>query len=164
MGVLVRAATAADAGAVGSLLEEFQTYLRGLGDHTDFKFDDRVYLRDGFGPRPAFAGFVAEADGQIVGYLLYHYGYDSDQGERLMYVLDLYVRQERRGLGAGRALMERAAATAHEAGARTLAWSVYAPNALAFAFYERLGARYESDLKLMSWRPAERERQHERGA
>jgi GNAT superfamily N-acetyltransferase len=154
MGVVVRAATAADAGAVGALAEEFQDYLRGLGDRTEFRFDGRVYLRDGFGPNPAFAGFVAEADGQIAGYLLYHFGYDTDRGDRLMYVIDLYVRQARRGLGVGRALMERAAAAAREAGATTLAWTVYAPNALAFAFYERLGARHESDLKLMSWTPS----------
>ncbi len=151
MGVVVRAATAADAGAVGALAEEFQDYLRGLGDRTEFRFDGQTYLRDGFGPNPAFAGFVAEADGQIAGYLLYHFGYDTDRGDRLMYVIDLYVRQVRRGLGVGRALMERAAATAREAGASSLIWTVYAPNALALAFYERLGARFESDLKLMSW-------------
>src|SRR5579862_2942020 len=43
-------------------------------------FQDGQYLRDGFGPHPAFFGLVAEVDGSVEGYLLNHHGYDTDRG------------------------------------------------------------------------------------
>ena len=101
----IRAATDADAQAIGRLEQEFQACLRALGDQTAFAFTAETYLRDGFGPNPAFAGLVAELAGKVVGYLLYHLGYDTDRALRLMYVIDLYVREAKRRCGAGEALM-----------------------------------------------------------
>ena len=147
----IRAATANDAVAIGELAQQFATYLRSLGDPTDFRFNAETYLRDGFGPPPAFAGLVAEVDGRVVGYLLYHFGYDTDRAMRLLHVIDLYVHEGARRHGAGRALMHAAAHICRQAGGRELFWSVYAPNTLAAEFYERLGARYTKDLKFMYW-------------
>jgi len=152
MTITIRPATAYDAVEIGQLAEQFAAYLRSLGDPTDFKFDADTYLRDGFGPNPAFAGLVAEADDQVVGYLLYHFGYDTDQAIRIMHVVDLYVREDRRSQGVGTALMREAARVCQATGGRALLWTVYAPNKLAARFYERLGADYIEDLKLMVWR------------
>ena len=151
MSVNIRAATAADAQAIGKLVQEFQAYLRALGDQTAFAFTAETYLRDGFGPNPAFAGLVAELDGEVVGYLLYHFGYDTDRAMRLMYVIDLYVREAKRRCGAGEDLMRAAAVICREAGGRELIWSVFTPNTLAFQFYERLGAKRIQELEFMSW-------------
>ena len=147
----IRTATVADADAIGELAKEFQVYLRALGDGTRFAFTAETYLRDGFGPRPAFAGLVAELDGEVVGYLLYHFGYDTDRAMRLMFVIDLYVREINRRRGIGEALMRAAARTCREAGGRELIWSVLIPNKLAFPFYEHLGAKYIHGLKFMGW-------------
>lgn len=149
LSVNIRPATASDAEAVGRLAREFADYLRNLGDLSDFRFTAQTYLRDGFGPNPAFCGLVAEVEGAVVGYMLYHFGYDTDRAERIMHVVDLYVNDSYRRRGAGRALMAEAARICRESGAVALTWTVYAPNALAAAFYKRLGARYASDLKIM---------------
>ena len=130
----IREATRDDANIVGVLAEEFADYLRSLGDKTSFQFNARTYLRDGFGDKPAFKGFVAEIDEEIVGYLLYHFGYDTDLAIRILHVVDLYVRPPYRLRGAG---------------VKRLFWSVYSPNRSALKFYERLGARYTKDLKFM---------------
>ncbi|MBI3943435.1 MAG: GNAT family N-acetyltransferase [Chloroflexi bacterium] len=151
MDFIVRAATAADAPAVGQLAQEFAAYLRDLGDMTDFQLDEAAVRRDGFGPNPAFTGLVVEKDGQIVGYLLYHFGYDTDRAMRLLHVVDLYVRQDARRSGIGRALMLAAADICRQAGGGVLFWSVFKPNKLAAEFYRRLGARYVSDLDFMVW-------------
>lgn len=45
----LRPATANDAEAVGAQVAEFQAYLRGLGDRTQYQFGATEYLRDGFG-------------------------------------------------------------------------------------------------------------------
>lgn len=149
MALNVRPAAVADAEAVGKLARQFAGYLRSLGDTTDFKLSAEAYLRDGFGPKPAFAGLVAEVDGNVIGYLLFHFGYDSDRAARNLHIVDLHVDVKARKRGAGRALMTEAANIAREGDAHELVWSVYHANALAAAFYDRLGAQRIADLFFM---------------
>jgi ribosomal protein S18 acetylase RimI-like enzyme len=95
---------------------------------------------------------VAEQDGNVIGYLLYRFGYDSDSAARNLHILDLYVDFEARKQGAGRALMTAAASVAREKGAQELIWAVYHANAPAAAFYERLGAQRITDVFFMKLR------------
>ena len=89
--LIIRPALASDAQSIGNLARQFASYLRELGDLTDFKLTANAYLRDGFRTTSAFAGLVAEDQGKVIGYLLYHFGYDSDRAARNMHVVDLYV-------------------------------------------------------------------------
>ena len=148
----IRAATADDAEAVGRLARQFADYLRGLGDTSDFKLNAETYLRDGFGTNPAFSGLIAEQDGDIVGYLLYHFGYDTDSAARILHVVDLYVVENERRRGIGKALMSAAAKLSRDAGGMELFWSVYVHNKAAATFYESLGARYTRGLVFMAIR------------
>jgi len=105
----IRSATPKDAEAIGRLAHEFAEYLRSLGDAGVVQFDAKAYLRDGFSLNPAFPGLVAEHNGEIIGYLLYHPGYDVDYVTRTLHIVDLYVQERWRRQGVGRALMEEAA-------------------------------------------------------
>src|SRR5258706_14325509 len=116
MAFSIRAALASDAPAVGRLAKQFASYLRTLGDQADFKLTAEAYLRDGFGLRPAFKGLVAEEDGKVIGYLLLHFGYDSDGAYRNLHIVDLYVDFRARKKGVGRALVKAAAGIARQAG------------------------------------------------
>jgi len=107
--LIIRPALASDAQSIGNLARQFASYLSELGDLTDFKLTANAYLRDGFGTKPAFAGLVAEDQGKVIGYLLYHFGYDSDRAAR--------------NQGVGKALMARAASIAREASAEEIIWS-----------------------------------------
>lgn len=149
--LVIRAATRDDAEAIGELARQFADYLRSLGDPADFRFNAEAYLRDGFGSNPAFSGLVAELNGQVAGYLLYNFSYDTDKAITLLHVLDLYVHDSARHHGAGRALMQAAATICREAGGSELVWTVYSRNRLAFTFYENLGAQYAKDLQIMYW-------------
>lgn len=149
MRYIVRSAIAQDANDIGELAQEFADYLRVLGDPSDFRFDADAYLRDGFGANSAFSGLVAESNGEILGYLLYHQGYEVDEATRNLHIIDLYVRGQWRRRGVGRALMEEAARVCRRLGGAQLFWSVYVRNEAAFAFYEGLGARYTQDLRFM---------------
>ena len=148
----IRAASADDAPSVGKLARQFADYLRSLGDTSDFKMNAQTYLRDGFGTNPAFSGLVAEQGDDIVGYLLYHFGYDTDNAARILHVVDLYVNERGRRQGVGKALMSAAAKLSRDAGAMELFWSLYVHNKLAASFYESLGARYTKDLLFMTIR------------
>ncbi len=146
----IRKATANDAPQVGALIAEFQQYLRDLGDTTQFAFGADAYLRDGFGDRPAFEGLVAENGDTIVGYALYHPGYNTDQAQRVLFMVDLYVRQTSRGQGVGEALMRSVAEAGRAQNAWAIVWAVFKPNKLAARFYQRLGAQYIKDLDWMT--------------
>lgn len=146
---LVREARLTDVPAIAALAQEFAQYMRGLGELTELRLDAEALERDGFGADPAFDGLVAEVAGKVVGYLLYHGGYDTDAACRLLVVADLFVTESARGFGVGAALMQRARLIAMSRGAKQLAWSVYRPNALARGFYEQIGGRYVEDLDQM---------------
>ncbi len=149
MGIVVRPATRDDARSIARMWRDFAGYLRELGDTDNQSFSEDVFLRDGFGPDPAFFGFIAERHGNAVGYLLYHFGYDVDQATRVVHVVDLWVDPRARRAGIGRALMNAAAERGHAKGATEMFWSVFGPNKLAADFYERLGARFHQELRFM---------------
>jgi len=151
MSISIRAATAADAERVINLYDEFTQYLLALGveDDADCNLTPEIYRRDGFGPNPAFFGLIAESDGEVFGYLLYHFGYDTELADRVMYILDLYVTQAQRMRGAGASLMAHAKSICRDANATEILWSVYKPNQAARKFYQHLGAEIIDDLDYM---------------
>jgi GNAT superfamily N-acetyltransferase len=149
MTVAIRPLTAADADSYIRMWSNFAGYLRNLGDSDEQGMTKEKFLRDGFGPDPAFAGLIAEAEGRPQGYLLYHLGYDVDRAIRILHVADLWVEPDQRRHGVGRALMAAAAEVARRKNAPELIWAVFKPNKLAVAFYERLGAEYFREIDFM---------------
>lgn len=112
---------------------------RALGVDMDSFTPERV-REDAFGPMPLVSILVGEVDGRAAGYAFYHTGYDSDVAARSLVVVDLYVDEEARGRGLGRALMAGLAREALRLGARSLTGGVLDSNAKALAFYRSLGA------------------------
>ncbi len=146
----IRQAVREDARSVEELENEFSNDLRSIGITAESSFNAECYLRDGFGPNPAFSGLVADAGAELIGYLLYHWGYEVEDAARILYVIDLYVRRNSRRHGVGRALMDEAVTVCRGMGGSQICWSVYDSNALAFKFYEGLGASYTEDERLMN--------------
>ena len=151
MPTTIRASTAHDGEKIALLSSRFADYLRSIGDPDPRAITAEQYRRDGFGDRPAFSGLVAEVDGETVGFLLYHDGYDIDRGGCMMHVIDLFVEGSARRQGVGRSLMEEAAKVCSQAGGHELVSTVYVPNEMAHSFYVQLGAHYQKNLVLMDW-------------
>ncbi len=149
MVVRTRAATETDADSIEALYQEFTRYLRTLGDETEAKLTADIYRRDGFGPEPAFYGLVAENDGEVIGYLLYHFGYDTEFAARVMYILDLFISEKHRKMGAGASLMEHAKTICRDFAVAEILWSVYKLNPSGREFYQGLGAKIIDDLDYM---------------
>jgi len=145
----IRPANAADANAIGRLAGEFADYLHALGDPTEFHFDAAACLRDGFGSRPHFGVLLAEQDGQAIGYLLYHFGYDTDLAAPCVHIQDLYVKPQARARGVGRALIAEVSKIGREAGAVEMVWAVLHENTAAFAFYKNIGAKKITNVAFM---------------
>lgn len=149
MPLIIRACIPEDAPEIERLYLQSVAHLQSLGDTDDFLFSAEVYVRDGFGANPAFAGLVAEAGEQLLGYLLYQMNYDTDAAARSLFILDLAVDEAARRQGVGRALMDAAADLCRSLGGSELVWAVYNKNQLAFDFYLSLGAKPLTELTWM---------------
>jgi GNAT superfamily N-acetyltransferase len=86
--------------------------------------------------------FVAEADGQTVGWASLRLPEDP------AWLDDLWVEPVWMGTGVGALLFRHAAAHARSLGCRRLEWEAE-PNAVGF--YERMGAHYVRDSKPSAW-------------
>lgn len=93
-----------------------------------------------FGARPAAEAVIAEEDGAAVGFALFFHNFSTWTGRQGLYLEDLYVKPEARGVGVGRALLGHLARIAVARGCGRFEWSVLDWNADAIAFYRKIGA------------------------
>jgi GNAT superfamily N-acetyltransferase len=107
------------------------------------------FVRDGFGPDRWFECFVAEIDGEPVGFAVICRGFEAHTGKKRLWLGDLYVRSASRRSGAGRSLIEAVARRAIDLDCEAVYWELWRPNALGRAFYERLNVEETSDLAIM---------------
>ncbi|MBF4471841.1 MULTISPECIES: GNAT family N-acetyltransferase [Flavobacterium] len=106
-------------------------------------------IRDGFGDRPLFEVFVAEAEEQIVGIALYYYRYSTWKG-RTIHLEDLVVKESMRGTGLGYALYSEVIKQGQKDKVRRIEWNVLDWNTPAIDFYKKSGAKI-----LDEWRVAQ---------
>jgi GNAT superfamily N-acetyltransferase len=93
-----------------------------------------------FGERPAAEVVIAEVDGQPAGMALFFHNFSTFLAQPGLYLEDLFVRPQYRGLGLGEQLMVHLAKLAVERGCGRFEWSVLDWNEPAIRFYRRLGA------------------------
>jgi GNAT superfamily N-acetyltransferase len=106
-------------------------------------------LRDGFGPNPFYFCLIADHDGRPAGFALYFFNYSTWMGRPGVYLEDIFVHPEFRGLGIGKALLRQVAAIAVQKGCKRLQWEVLDWNTPAIDFYKAMGAEF-----LDEWRNA----------
>jgi GNAT superfamily N-acetyltransferase len=128
------------------------TLVRELADyeHLTVVTTESDLLRDGFGPQPKFRALVAELDGKAAGYAMFYDFYSSFQGRCGLFLEDLFVRPKFRGKGIGKALLARVAAIAQEEDYFCMQWEVLDWNQPAIDFYERLGAVFMDEWRLVA--------------
>ena len=137
MAVVVRPAAPADASLIHALIRELAEYERLLHEARATEADVTQVL---FGPNPRAFCDIVEADGTAVGFALWFYNVSTFEGRHGIYLEDLFVRPEARGLGAGKALLRRLAERCVAEGLARLEWSVLNWNEPAIGFYDSLGA------------------------
>ncbi len=99
---------------------------------------------DGFGPSPLFGFFVAEDETGIHGISLYYYRYSTWKGKRL-YLEDIIVTEQKRGLGLGKALFDATMNQAVQDNCTGMMWQVLDWNEAAIAFYKSYGSRLDAE-------------------
>ena len=137
MSVTVRVAHPMDAPTIVRFIRDLAEYERLLHEVEATEADIR---RDLFGENPRAFCDIAEHQGRPVGFALWFYNYSTFRGCAGIYLEDLFVEPEARGLGAGKALLRRLAQRCVEADLGRLEWAVLDWNAPSIAFYDSLGA------------------------
>jgi GNAT superfamily N-acetyltransferase len=137
MTTAVRRITPADLERTVALVHELATYEKAPEEcHLTVEQLERAL----FGPHPALFGHVATHDDEVVGIALWFLNFSTWRGEHGIYLEDLYVSPEHRGLGLGRELLAALARECVAHGYERLEWSVLDWNEPAIGFYRSLGA------------------------
>ena len=102
-----------------------------------------------FGERPSAECLIAERHGRAVGFALHFTTFSTFLCQPGLYLEDLFVEPEARGLGMGKALLKRLAQLAVERGCGRFEWRVLDWNEPSIRFYESLGAKVMPEWQLV---------------
>ncbi len=144
MTVAIRNATEADVPQILEFIRALAAYERAPDA---VKATEADLLRDGFGSSPYFQCLIAEANGRPAGFAFYFFDYSTWIGRPGIYVEDIFVYPEFRGLGIGKALLQRVAAVAVEKGCARLKWEVLDWNTPAIDFYRAMGSEFMDEWR-----------------
>jgi GNAT superfamily N-acetyltransferase len=121
-------------------LAEFEKYA------SDFAITEKVLREQGFRRSPPdFHCFIAESDGELVGFLVYYFVPFTYRAKPNLIIKEHYIAGRHRSSGVGKLLMKAVAKEAQEAGCGMIKWWVAKWNERGIQFYERLGAKIDSD-------------------
>jgi GNAT superfamily N-acetyltransferase len=139
----IRKATEADIPQLLPLmreLAEFEKYVDA------FAITEEILREQGFRRSPPdFYCLVAEENGTLAGILVYYFVTFTYRATPNLIVKELYVAESHRSKGVGNLLMKAVAQEAERTGCGMIKWWVAKWNKRGIEFYQRLGARIDSD-------------------
>lgn len=138
----IREAGAADAPLIVEMIRELAEFEREL-DQVDCTAEDLV--REGFGKDPRFHALIGEWDGKPAAYALYFFAFSTWAGRPHLFVEDLFVREQYRRKGIGKAMLRHMAGIAKAENCYGMRWEVLNWNTPAIEFYRSLGATLQTE-------------------
>ena len=133
----IRPATGEDSALILHFVRELAIYEKA--EHEVLATEDDI--RDTvFGPDSRVEALICEHEGEAIGFALYFFSYSTWLGKYGLFLEDLYVSQEHRGIGAGKLLLQKLAGIAVERGCGRFEWNVLDWNEPSIKFYEACGA------------------------
>ncbi|WP_439106324.1 GNAT family N-acetyltransferase [Congregibacter sp.] len=140
----IREATPNDAGVILQFITELAIYER----EPEAVLADETHIQSTlFCDSPKAFALICEQlsdDGSpssAIGFAIYFFNYSTWLGKHGLYLEDLYVTPEARGLGAGKSLLKRLAQIALDNDCGRYEWNVLHWNTPAIEFYEACGAK-----------------------
>lgn len=135
--ITIRAGIAADTVAITGLLEELNRLEGYDRSATPSEMADILFHEEG--SRVHMRALVAEQGGELVGLILYYWGYDTVSASLGYHLADIVVTKKKRGQGVGRALYAQLAAQCLHEGAQWISLTVLKQNGDAKRFYRAMG-------------------------
>ena len=141
----IRAATRKDVVAIMDLIKALAAY-ENLSEQVTGNAE--ALEQHLFGDNQFAEVILAEWEGKVVGFALFFPTYSTFLTQPGIYLEDLFVLENYRGLGIGRNLLSHVAKIATERKAGRLEWNVLDWNESAIAFYEKMGAEVLPDWRI----------------
>jgi GNAT superfamily N-acetyltransferase len=131
------AATERDVPLILEFIRELAAYERHLDrvEATEARIRETL-----FGATPAASVIFAFQEDKPLAFAVFYFTYSTFAGLPGLYLEDLFVKPEARGLGIGRQLLSYLAKLAKEKGCWRIEWAVLNWNETAIGFYRKLGA------------------------
>ena len=142
--VVIRVATPNDTATIFDLINALAEYEKLAHEVTGSIEALTEHL---FGDRPVVEALLADVNETSVGFALFFTNYSTFLTKPGLYLEDLFVLPEYRGLGIGKSLLRHLAKLAVERNCGRLEWSVLDWNEPAIGFYERMGAAVLPDWR-----------------
>jgi GNAT superfamily N-acetyltransferase len=141
----IRDAEAGDVGRIAEMVRELATYEKEVDqvESTGESFAKLMFPADGRTPMAfCLIADVKDEAGEwtAVGFAAWYVTFSTWTGQNGIWLEDLFVSPDVRGLGLGQALLARLAQIAVERGYKRVEWWVLRWNEPALGFYRRLGA------------------------
>ena len=135
---MIRPAVPSDTPTIAALIRDLAEY-----EHLEHEvvLDEATLHEHLFGPHPYAEVLIAEHDDRAVGFALFFHNFSTFLGRPGIYLEDLFVRPDARGLGLGNGLLVELARLARDRGCGRIEWAVLDWNEPSIAFYQSLGAR-----------------------
>ncbi|HEX8595814.1 MAG TPA: GNAT family N-acetyltransferase [Pseudomonas sp.] len=143
MSLEIRESTRADTKVILGFITELAIYEKA--EHqvlTDAAQIERSLFDD---PSPAAKALICLLDGEPIGFAVYFLSYSTWLGRKGVYLEDLFVSAQHRGVGAGKALLRHLARIAYDSGCARFEWSVLDWNQPAIDFYTSIGAQPQDE-------------------
>ena len=137
----IRPARPDEAGLVLDFIKRLAVYEKC---EDDVVADEATIYHSLFVERSAEVVF-AEEDGVPVGFALFFHNFSTFVGRKGMYLEDLFILPEKRGLGYGKALLKYVARIAVERNCGRMEWICLDWNESALSIYRSIGAAPLSD-------------------
>lgn len=137
--VVVRRATPDDAATMLRLIRALAEYEKL--EPPDRDAEERL-VKDAFCEKPRFEVWLAEVDGQAVGYAFLLETYSTFLARPTLYIEDIFVLPDYRGSGVGHALFRKCVELAKERRCGRIEWVTLDWNVTAQNFFKRYGAQH----------------------
>lgn len=123
-----------------SLVLEFIKKLAAYEKCSDEVVADEATLYQSLFVEKAAEVVFAEEDGVVIGFALFFHNFSTFVGRKGLYLEDLFIIPEKRGLGYGKAILKYLADIAVERNCGRMEWICLDWNTPSLAFYRSIGA------------------------
>ncbi|MFN4233644.1 MAG: GNAT family N-acetyltransferase [Bacteroidia bacterium] len=141
MSIKLRQATKSDIPSIIELIKELALYEKAPHEVT---ITPEMLERDGFGEHPLFWVILAEENNEVLGMSFYYIRYSTWKGPCL-YLEDIIVKEQQRGRGIGKMLMDATIEKAKEMKVALMVWQVLNWNEPAINFYKKYNAEFDDE-------------------
>jgi GNAT superfamily N-acetyltransferase len=130
--------------AIEDDVPEILKFIKELADYEKLSHEvvatEEKLRKSLFGENPIAEIIIAEYLTKPVGFCLFFHNYSTFLGQPGIYIEDIYIRLEHRGIGYGKSILSYLAKLALERNCGRIEWSVLDWNINALNFYNDLGA------------------------